>query len=93
MGFLKIFVRFCICIGVVFGLLSFTDAFANPKSEFLLEIDGNSISSGREHVCAIQQKQGTSIGGRVKCWGEDSFLGRLDAPTDVSSIFRQKVCI
>jgi len=57
--------------------------FANPKSDFLLEIDGNSVSVSREHACAIEQKQGSTIGGRVKCWGLDLLENRLEAPSDV----------
>jgi len=61
------------------------DAFAVPKTEFLLEIDGNGITTSREHICAIEQKQGSSMGGRAKCWGDDH-LGRLDAPLDIEFV-------
>lgn len=54
--------------------------------QFLLDIDGISVSSGREHVCAIEQnpmlEAGSRVGGNVQCWGIDYF-GRLDAPRDV----------
>ena len=53
---------------------------------FLLDIDGISVSTGREHICAIEQnpmlEAGSRIGGNVQCWGIDYF-GRLDAPRDV----------
>lgn len=58
--------------------------FGIPKSEFLLDIDGNSIATGREHVCVIEKKQGNSVGGRAKCFGYDHFEGRTRAPQDVS---------
>ena len=61
------------------------DGFANPKSEFLLEIDGNSISTAREHLCAIEKKPGNNIGGRARCWGFDHIDGRTRPPQDVSN--------
>ncbi len=60
------------------------NGFATLKSEFLLEIDGNGITS-REHICAIEQKHDNMIGGRAKCWGTDA-EGCLDAPSDVRDI-------
>ena len=61
-------------------------SFATPKSEFLLQVDGNSVDLSTSHICVLEQKQGTSIGGRARCWGEDFHdFGHVDnIPTDVS---------
>lgn len=65
-------------------LLSIANGFATPKSDFVLDIDGNSISTSREHLCAIEKKPGSnSIGGRARCWGFDHFDGRTKPPQDV----------
>lgn len=60
--------------------------FVTPKSEFLLEIDGNGVAMARGYGCVIQQKHGVDIGGQVKCWGEiltDADV--VDPPEDVSA--------
>jgi hypothetical protein len=62
------------------------NAFANPKSEFVLEIDGNSISTAREHLCAIEKKQGNEFGGRARCWGFDHIEGRTKPPQDIDFV-------
>lgn len=62
------------------------DGFVTPKSEFVLEIDGNGIAMARGYGCVIQQKHGVDIGGQVKCWGEiltDADV--VDPPEDVSA--------
>jgi hypothetical protein len=70
------------------------NGFATPKLEFLLEIDGNSISTSREHLCAIEKKLGGgSLGGRARCWGNDHIDGRTDPPQDVSLCFDSKYSI
>ena len=61
----------------------FVLGFAAPKSEFLLDIDGNSVSTGREHVCVIEKKQGNTVGGRARCFGFDQFEGRPRPLEDV----------
>ena len=54
--------------------------------KFLLDVDGISVSTGREHICAIEQNPmlpaGSRVGGNIQCWGID-YLDRLDAPKDV----------
>lgn len=73
---------------LLFSLIDYreigVEGFANPKSDFLFEIDGNSVSVSREHACAIEQKPGSTIGGRAKCWGLPHLEGREEAPNDVS---------
>lgn len=59
-----------------------SDGFATPKSEFLLEVDGNGVTTSRDHFCAIEQRYADNIGGRAVCWGDDMF-GRTDPPTEV----------
>eukprot|EP01039_Chlorochromonas_danica_P007678 gene7678-8485_t len=44
------------------------NAFVIPKSDFLLEIDGNSVSTARGRVCALEQQPGVEVGGRARCW-------------------------
>jgi hypothetical protein len=78
---MKGFISYVICLHAF--LLKGIAGFATPKSEFILEIDGNGITTSREHICVIEQKHGNAIGGRAKCWGFD-VMGKLDAPTDVS---------
>ena len=67
--------------------LECADSFATPKSEFLLDIDGNSVDVSLSHLCVLEQKQGTPIGGRVRCFGDDyDEIGHVqNTPNDVSS--------
>lgn len=72
----------------LFSLQQSAHAFVSPKSEFLLEIDGNGVAMARGYGCLIEQKHGVEIGGQVKCWGEiltDAEL--VDPPEDVSCAF------
>lgn len=67
--------------------LSSTDGLSEDLSlKFLLDVDGISVSTGREHICAIEQNPmqpaGSRVGGNIQCWGVD-YLERLDAPKDV----------
>jgi hypothetical protein len=92
------------CLGHVLGWIALltgnvfrngillANGFATPKLEFLLEIDGNSISTSREHLCAIEKKLGgASLGGRARCWGNDHIDGRTDPPQDVSLCFDSNI--
>ena len=38
------------------------------SSEFLLDIDGSSLSTSLEHACVIAYKHGVDVGGKVICW-------------------------
>ena len=72
----------------LFVFLSVVDkinSFATPKSEFLLEIDGVSVTAGKEHACLLEQLQGDGFGGKAQCWGYDDW-GQTEAPTDMNFI-------
>ena len=73
-------------IAVLFAVfLMSVDAFITPPPDFLLPIDGNSVATGSIFVCAIEQKPGATIGGKVKCWGlEEDDKVMTDVPKDVS---------
>ncbi len=77
-----------ILIGILCSIIE-TQSFATPKAEFLLDVDGNSVDFSMTHICALEQKQGTPIGGRARCWGDDFHdIGYVsDVPSDVSSLF------
>ena len=59
-------------------------AFATPNSDFLLGIDGTSITTGHGHTCVLEQKASDGVGGRAHCWGNDYYDDAMDAPKDVS---------
>ena len=40
-------------------------------SDFLLDIDGTSISTTHDHSCVISYKHGVDVGGKVICWNGD----------------------
>lgn len=61
-------------------------SFATPSSDFLLGIDGSSISTGYGHVCVLEQKAGEGMGGRAQCWGHDHKEDALDSPKDVTQL-------
>ena len=47
---------------------------------FYSDVDETVVSVGRTHSCAVDEGKGDGdFGGRVKCWGSNSF-GQLDAP-------------
>eukprot|EP01038_Epipyxis_sp_PR26KG_P014147 gene14147-18985_t len=50
-----------------------------------MDVDGISIANGHEHICIIEQKHNNDIGGKVQCWGFESY-GMLDAPKDLDFI-------
>lgn len=54
-----------------FNYLENCNGFADPKSDFLLDIDGNGVTTSREHTCILEQRFGTEVGGRAVCWGND----------------------
>lgn len=77
-----------ISVAVLLLNLSIIVAFITPKSEFLLEIDGNGIALSRGYGCVIEQKYGVDIGGKVKCWGEIiSNNDVVEPPEDVSKFY------
>lgn len=42
------------------------------SSDFFLDVDGNSVIAGQNHVCVLEYKHGIDIGGKVSCWdGEE----------------------
>jgi hypothetical protein len=59
-------------------------AFVTPNADFLLDIDGNSVSTGRTSVCVIEQTPGNQMGGRIKCWHGDDHA--YTPPADMSYI-------
>ena len=58
-------------------------AFSTPNSDFLLGIDGSSVATGYSHVCALEQRPGSNVGGRAQCWGSEHKEHAMDAPRDV----------
>jgi hypothetical protein len=86
--------KFCIllfCIlNQIIKLTSYEVTINEFGDNFLLDVDGISVSTGREHICALEQIQGNNngegIGGRIHCWGWDS-NGRLNAPQDVCFLY------
>ena len=67
---------------LICNLLSDLSAFEAPGIDFILDIDGSSIAVGHEHLCAIEQKHGVEIGGKMHCWGYNSH-DRLNIPKNV----------
>lgn len=63
------FVVFCAILSL--GLIVGVRAFAEPKADFLLDIDGQSVAMGRNRVCAIEETPGIEFGGRVRCFSKD----------------------
>jgi hypothetical protein len=72
-------------VAVALGALIYRgDAFATPNSDFLLGIDGTSITTGHGHTCVLEQKASDGVGGRAHCWGNDYYDDAMNAPKDVS---------
>jgi len=65
------------------ALVGRISAFSTPSSDFLLGIDGSSVATGYSHVCALEQRPGSNVGGRAQCWGSEHKEHALDAPKDV----------
>jgi hypothetical protein len=55
------------------------DGFVTPKSEFVLEVDGNGIALSRDNGCVLTQKHGVEVGGKLFCWGD------IVSDTEISS--------
>ena len=78
-------------MNTVVGLLSLlsyfysANSFATPNADFLLGIDGSSITTGHGHVCVLEQRSADGVGGRAQCWGGDHKEGATNAPKNVSS--------
>lgn len=75
-----IFLYIVLCIFMDFRAVS---GFATPESDFLLDIDGSSISTSVLHTCVIEQRQGDQPGGKAVCWGSGHENDHLDPPEDV----------
>eukprot|EP01031_Cornospumella_fuschlensis_P034164 gene34164-41355_t len=56
------------------------DAFVTPRHDFLLDFP-SSVSTAVHTVCAIEQKVGEDVGGRVKCWSHNEEL-EMQSPND-----------
>eukprot|EP01041_Mallomonas_annulata_P004789 gene4789-9547_t len=68
-----------ICLILIYTIdIVFVSSTPLP-SDIFLDIDGISIAPGADHMCVIEAHAGTSVGGKVKCWGNDEY-GKLDAP-------------
>mmetsp|Transcript_28695 Transcript_28695/g.27492 ORF Transcript_28695/g.27492 Transcript_28695/m.27492 type:complete len:319 (-) Transcript_28695:52-1008(-) len=61
-------------------------SFATPRSGFHSDIDGISIAPGSGHICVLEMKHGTDIGGRARCWGDEEEDGKTQPPPDVTFI-------
>ena len=66
---MKFDIDFVLILGLLFIFSLFTDS-ASP-SDFLLDIDGRSLSTSPRHACVIAYKHGVDIGGKVVCWSGD----------------------
>ena len=40
--------------------------------------------SGNNHICALAVKHNAEVGGRARCWGDETEEGKTDPPKDVS---------
>jgi len=63
-------------------------AFGTPKTDFLLDVDGQGVSLSRYRVCALQQTPGIDLGGRVRCWS-----AREEAEDPPDDIFVQVISL
>lgn len=71
--------------------IALSNCFISPKSDFLLEIDGNGIALTRDSGCVIEQKYGVEIGGKLNCWGYND-EDETQPPEDVSQNILDEIC-
>ena len=88
MGKKKVAVPFCFLhiFFVIVIIIQRATSFVAPTTDFFFDVDGISVSATHDHICALEHKHGTEIGGKARCWGFDDESGKLDPPSHVTFV-------